>query len=157
MDLTKRHMLAAAGVATAMMVTRSAYGWEPSERYPDPAIQSLDPSFGKYRLALAGVERIAGGCRWDEGPVYFGDARCLLWSDIPNNRIMRWDEETGARQRLSQALEPRQRQHPRPPGPARHLRARWPAHHPHRIRRQHHRADRQVRRQARSTRPTTSW
>ena len=34
--------------------------------------------------------------RWCEGPVYFGDARCLLWSDIPNNRIMRWDEETGA-------------------------------------------------------------
>ena len=33
--------------------------------------------------------------RWCEGPVYFGDARCLLWSDIPNNRIMRWDEETG--------------------------------------------------------------
>ena len=95
MDLTKRHMLAAAGVATAMMVTRSAYGWEPSERYPDPAIQSLDPSFGKYRLALAGVERIAGGCRFNEGAVYFGDARCLLWSDIPNNRIMRWNEETG--------------------------------------------------------------
>ena len=95
MDLTKRHMLAAAAAATAMMVTRSAYGWEPSERYPDPAIQSLDPSFGKYRLALAGVERIAGGCRFNEGAVYFGDARCLLWSDIPNNRIMRWDEETG--------------------------------------------------------------
>ena len=33
--------------------------------------------------------------RWCEGPVYFGDGRCLLWSDIPNNRIMRWDEETG--------------------------------------------------------------
>jgi gluconolactonase len=95
MDLTKRRVLAAAGAATAMMVTRAAYGWEQSERYPDPAIQSLDPSFGKYRLALAGVERIAGGCRFNEGAVYFGDARCLLWSDIPNNRIMRWDEETG--------------------------------------------------------------
>ena len=51
--------------------------------------------FNKYRLGLASVEKIAGGCRWNEGPVYFGDARCLLWSDIPNNRIMRWDEETG--------------------------------------------------------------
>ena len=44
--------------------------------------------------------RASSGCRrairWAEGPVYFGDARCLLWSDIPNNRIMRWDEETGA-------------------------------------------------------------
>ncbi len=34
--------------------------------------------------------------RWCEGPVWFGDGRYLLWSDIPNNRIMRWDEETGA-------------------------------------------------------------
>jgi gluconolactonase len=71
-------------------------GWEPSLRYPDPAVRALDPSFAKYRIALAGVERLAGGCRFGEGPVYFGDARCLLWSDIPNNRIMRWDEQTGA-------------------------------------------------------------
>jgi gluconolactonase len=70
--------------------------WQPSERYPDPAVQVLDPSFAKYRLALASVERIASGMRWCEGPVYFGDLRCLLFSDIPNNRIMRWDEETGA-------------------------------------------------------------
>ena len=35
------------------------------------------------------------GCRWAEGPVWFGDARCLLWSDIPNDRILRWDEITG--------------------------------------------------------------
>ncbi len=34
--------------------------------------------------------------RWCEGPVWFGDGRYLLWSDIPNNRIMRWDEPTGA-------------------------------------------------------------
>ena len=79
-----------------MTVTQTAGGlWQPSERYPDPSIQVLDPSFNKYRLPLAGVERLATGMRWCEGPVYFGDARCLLWSDIPNNRIMRWDEETG--------------------------------------------------------------
>jgi gluconolactonase len=70
--------------------------WEPSQHYPDPAIHTLDPSFEKYHIALAGIERLATGCRFNEGPVYFGDARCLLWSDIPNNRIMRWDEETGA-------------------------------------------------------------
>ena len=97
MQITKREMLAgASSVAAAMTFTHSAFGrWEPSERYPDPAIQTLDPSFNKYRLALAGVERIAHGTRWNEGPVYFGDGRYLLWSDIPNNRIMRWDEETG--------------------------------------------------------------
>jgi gluconolactonase len=70
--------------------------WEMSERYPDPAIEVLDPSFTKYRIFSAAVERLATGCRWSEGPVWFGDGRYLLWSDIPNNRIMKWEEETGA-------------------------------------------------------------
>ena len=69
---------------------------EPSQRYPDPAVRIVDESFAKYRLNLAGVERIAHGYRWAEGPVWFGDGRYLLWSDIPNNRIMKWEEETGA-------------------------------------------------------------
>ncbi len=70
--------------------------WEPSNRYPDPAVRNLDPSFGAYRLALASVEQLYTGCRWSEGPVYFGDGRFVLWSDIPNDRILKWEEETGA-------------------------------------------------------------
>ncbi len=70
-------------------------GWKPSTRYPDPSVISLDPRFDALKLPLAGVERLATGCRWNEGPVWFGDGRYLLWSDIPNNRIMRWDETTG--------------------------------------------------------------
>ena len=70
--------------------------WQPSECYPDPAVRILDPSFARYRLFAAAVERLATGTRWGEGPVWMGDARCLLWSDIPNDRILRWDEETGA-------------------------------------------------------------
>lgn len=70
--------------------------WEPSQRYPDPAVRVLHPSFAKYRIAQAAVERLATGSRWAEGPVWFGDGRFLLWSDIPNNRIMKWEEETGA-------------------------------------------------------------
>ncbi len=69
--------------------------WRPSQRYPDPAVEILDPRFARYRIALAAVERLHTGSRWAEGPVWFGDARCLLWSDIPNNRILRWDEATG--------------------------------------------------------------
>jgi len=65
-------------------------------RYPDPAVQVLDQSFAPYRLPLAAVERLATGFRWAEGPVWFGDGRFLLWSDIPNNRVMRWEEETGS-------------------------------------------------------------
>jgi gluconolactonase len=64
-------------------------------RYPDPAVCILDPSFARYRVGNACVERLTTGYRWCEGPVWFGDLRALLWSDIPNNRIMRWDEETG--------------------------------------------------------------
>jgi gluconolactonase len=69
--------------------------WSPASFYPDPAVQVLDASFAKYRLASAAVERLATGLRWAEGPVWFGDARQLLVSDIPNDRIVRWDEETG--------------------------------------------------------------
>jgi gluconolactonase len=69
--------------------------WQPSERYPDPAIEILDPSFERYRVFSAAVERLATGFRWCEGPVWIGDGRYLLWSDIPNNRIMKWEEETG--------------------------------------------------------------
>jgi gluconolactonase len=69
---------------------------EPIPRYPDPAIHVVDQSFTRYRIGNAGVERLATGFRWAEGPVWFGDGRYLLWSDIPNDRIMRWDEESGA-------------------------------------------------------------
>ena len=64
-------------------------------RYPDPAIEIVDQRFAKYLIGNAMVERLWTGARWSEGPVWFGDARCLIWSDIPNNRIMRWIEETG--------------------------------------------------------------
>jgi gluconolactonase len=70
--------------------------WQPSERYPDPSIVALDPSFRKYHLGLSAVERLWTGSRWGEGPVWLGDTRCLLWSDIPNNRVLKWEEETGA-------------------------------------------------------------
>jgi gluconolactonase len=64
-------------------------------RYPDPAVRVLDPRFDRCRLHNAAVERIATGYRWVEGPVWFGDHRCLVWSDIPGNRMLRWDEATG--------------------------------------------------------------
>ena len=70
--------------------------WTPAQRYPDPAIESLDTRFDALKLFSAAIERLATGCRWSEGPVWFGDQRALLWSDIPNDRILRWSEETGA-------------------------------------------------------------
>jgi gluconolactonase len=97
MQISRRDMLGAGvtAAAAALTATETFGGWEASERYPDPAIKVLDPSFLKYRVFNASVERLYTGARWSEGPVWFGDARCVLWSDIPNNRILRWDEETG--------------------------------------------------------------
>lgn len=67
----------------------------PLVRYPDPALVTLDPRFDKYRVDNAAVERLWTGARWAEGPAWFGDGRYLLFSDIPNNRVLRWSEETG--------------------------------------------------------------
>jgi gluconolactonase len=63
--------------------------------YPDPAVEVIDPRFAKYKVANAAVERLYTGTRWAEGPVWFADGRYLLFSDIPNNRMLRWLEETG--------------------------------------------------------------
>ncbi len=53
----------------------------------------IDPVFGAYVLGNAPVKRLATGFDWVEGPVWFGDLGCLLFSDIPNNRTLRWTED----------------------------------------------------------------
>jgi len=85
---------AADAAALADIATARWPGPNPA-RYPDPAFQAVDPSFMRFRPGNAAVERLATGFRWAEGPVWFGDGRYLVWSDIPNNRMLRWDEETG--------------------------------------------------------------
>ncbi|STV29999.1 gluconolactonase [Klebsiella pneumoniae] len=97
MATSRRDLLKIGGLATASLLVsqKSFAAWAPSERYPDPRIVAVDDSFRRYMLASAKVERIASGFRWAEGPVWFGDMRMLLWSDIPNNAIMRWDEVSG--------------------------------------------------------------
>lgn len=82
----------------ASMAASTAIGQELTGapvRYPDPAVEALDPRFAPLIAGSAAVETLYRGTRWAEGPVWFGDGRYLLWSDIPNNRMMRWDEETG--------------------------------------------------------------
>lgn len=84
------------GLALAVAAaTQTAHAqWTSSLRYPDPAVVMLDPSFAKYRLFSASVEQLATGYRWMEGPVWVGDGRYLLVSDVASNKIIRWDEET---------------------------------------------------------------
>lgn len=67
----------------------------PSSRLPDPRVEVLDERFLALRLLSGTVEQLATGFYWAEGPQWFGDSRCLLFSDIPNNRILRWDGHDG--------------------------------------------------------------
>ncbi len=55
----------------------------------------LDQRFTRLRPPAALLEKIHTGCRFTEGAVYFADHRCLLFSDVPSSRMLRWDEETG--------------------------------------------------------------
>src|SRR5215213_3300168 len=64
----------------------------PDTRYPDKHIESLDKRF-QGSVGTGAVERVATGFRWTEGPAYFAAGRYLLFSDIPNNRIMRLLED----------------------------------------------------------------
>jgi gluconolactonase len=67
----------------------------PNSRLPDPRIEVFDEKFLALRLLSGSVEQLATGFYWAEGPQWFGDGQFLLFSDIPNNRIMQWDHCTG--------------------------------------------------------------
>ena len=73
-----------------------AIEFKPNPRYPDPAVQILDPSFAKYRIYSSTLEQVATGMRWAEGPAYFPEYGFVLLSDIPNNRIMKYSERDGS-------------------------------------------------------------
>jgi len=62
---------------------------------PASDYEVLDPRFGRLFNGNAGVRQLYTGCQWAEGPVWFAAGRYLLWSDIPNNRILRYDETDG--------------------------------------------------------------
>jgi len=92
-------MNVAAGAATALALEPLGIAGEQERKspvtYPDPAVEVVDPRFAKYKVGNAAVERLYTGARWAEGPVWFGDGRYVVFSDIPNNRMLRWLEDTG--------------------------------------------------------------
>lgn len=92
----RREFMTTAAVSLATMSAVAQDGNGNPVRYPDPSVEVVDPRFRKYVVGSAAVERLHTGTRWAEGPVWFGDGRYLLWSDIPNNRMLRWSEESGA-------------------------------------------------------------
>ncbi len=86
-------MLSAMAATESLIAGRD---WSAPGPYPDPAIVVHDPRFAAFKLNNTAVERLYTGARWAEGPVWFGDHDCLLFSDIPNNRILRFAAAEGA-------------------------------------------------------------
>jgi gluconolactonase len=64
-------------------------------RYPEANLRALDPRFDKYIVPNTYIERLWTGALWAEGPVWFGDVGLLIFSDIPNNRLLKYDEQSG--------------------------------------------------------------
>jgi len=64
-------------------------------RYPDPAIEILDPRFARYAVLNTPIERLHTGMLWAEGPAWSAVGRYLVWSDIPNDVQLRWLDDDG--------------------------------------------------------------
>ena len=60
------------------------------------SFEVIDERFSAYAMGNVHLETLFTGCRWSEGPVYVAAGRYILWSDIPNDRVMRWDETDGS-------------------------------------------------------------
>ena len=60
------------------------------------SFEVLDPRFRTLAFPNVHVEELCTGCRWAEGPAWFAAGRYLVWSDIPNDRMLRWDETDGS-------------------------------------------------------------
>jgi gluconolactonase len=63
--------------------------------YPDPDIITIDPAFAPLRVNNTSIQRLFTGGMWDEGPAWCGQGRYLVWSDIPNDRQLRYIEDDG--------------------------------------------------------------
>ncbi len=67
----------------------------PTTYFTDPDVLSVDPLFNNYRQPNAAIQRLWTGALWAEGPAWSAEGRYLVFSDIPNNRQMRWIEDDG--------------------------------------------------------------
>src|SRR3989475_3863903 len=67
----------------------------PNVYFTDPDVLTIDPMFDGLRQPNAPIQRLWTGALWSEGPAWSGQGRYLVWSDIPNNRQLRWLEDDG--------------------------------------------------------------
>src|SRR6058998_2019885 len=67
----------------------------PTTYFTDPDVLTVDPAFGNLVQANSAIKRLWTGSLWAEGPAWSGQGRYLVWSDIPNNRQLRWLDDNG--------------------------------------------------------------
>ncbi|HXW30107.1 MAG TPA: SMP-30/gluconolactonase/LRE family protein [Xanthobacteraceae bacterium] len=67
----------------------------PTTYFTDPDVLTVDPSFDNLRQPNAPIQRLWTGALWSEGPAWSAEGRYLVWSDIPNNRQLRWLQDDG--------------------------------------------------------------
>jgi gluconolactonase len=82
-------------VGSALAQTPRDWSGKEPVHYPDPDVIAIDKSFAKYKITSAAIQRVATGMRWAEGPAWNGAGNYLVWSDIPNDRQMRWLMDDG--------------------------------------------------------------
>ena len=70
-------------------------GGPPTTYFTDPDILTIDPLFNQYAQPNSAITRLWTGSLWAEGPAWNAEGRYLVWSDIPNNRQLRWLEDNG--------------------------------------------------------------
>ena len=89
--------MAAAGAALAPKSAAADRDWGVNSlvRYPDPDVIVLDERFAQYKIGNTPIQKLWTGALWAEGCAWNGVGRYVVWSDIPNNRQMRWLDEDG--------------------------------------------------------------
>ena len=104
--LTRRNVLRTLGTASSLLLApqlldaqeeapRDFSPGAPPLPYPDPDVIAIDRSFNALRQFNAPIQRLYTGALWSEGPAWSSQGRYLVWSDIPNNRQLRWLEDDG--------------------------------------------------------------
>ena len=104
--LTRRDLLRSLGVASSVLLVpqlldaqegapRDFSPGAPPQPYPDPDVLAIDRSFNALRQFNSPIQRLFTGALWSEGPAWSSQGRYLVWSDIPNNRQLRWLEDDG--------------------------------------------------------------
>src|SRR6267154_3431311 len=86
--------LAATAIAAPALARDFGRNAEP-QRYPDPDIVVIDEKRFKAKVGNTVIKRLFTGCLWAEGPAWNTVGQYLVWSDIPNNRQLRYIDETG--------------------------------------------------------------